>query len=327
MKKTFRALLCFCLIFTMLASPVMAAGQFKDVATNSYCYTAVNWAVAQNITSGTGGGKFSPDKTCTTAEILTFLWRAAGCPEPFIYFNPFGDVSEDAYYYKAAAWAYGRGMLTLKNGIYFQPNTPCTRASTVEYIWYVAGCPDEGTATFSDVKGEYNVEQSIAWAVDYGVTAGTGNGKFSPNATCTRGQIVTLLYRYFVEPLEKTETTTPAPAPKPAPADMAKLDPLPPKELSKQPDWYMSLTNPDTMSNERLVAEYERLNEYMDTNNQRTEVNLVRSFDLEARMMRRMEAIRSYNQGVRNGYIGKYTMADYEAVCALGDISVFDKYL
>jgi len=311
---------------------------FSDVKNGAYYADAVKWAVDRNITNGTGGGKFSPDETCNKAQILTFLWRANGSPEPTGR-NPFSDISASDYYYKAALWAYGKGLVS---GSKFSPNTPCTRAMTVEYLWKLAGSPSvksesykpltisndgyimlfdaaimakttittveyfgeetrepatmiivrpdtkitfkgayediEGwddiyepaesvggyrpengkfmagdprgglpvcsgiikdvwprnvyndtwvlkliiqkardgspyylvldtntealaaasvsaAISFADVPTSANYAQAVAWAVQQGITNGTGNGKFSPGETCSRGQIATFLYR------------------------------------------------------------------------------------------------------------------------------------
>ncbi|MBR3867665.1 MAG: S-layer homology domain-containing protein, partial [Butyricicoccus sp.] len=231
-KKLITLCLCLCLAVTMLSGTALAAGtKFSDVGANSYYATPVNWAVSEGITAGTGNGStFSPDDTCTHAQILTFLWRAAGSPEKDFLYNPFDNISENAYYFKAAVWAYEKGMMTLTDDSGFEPNKACTRAATVEYLWRYAGRPSAQLVSFTDVSVNSSMIHSISWAVDHGVTAGTGSGStFSPNETCTRGQIVTFLYRYFVEPL----ATTPAPAPAPPPAaDGGKLDPQPPVDYT-----------------------------------------------------------------------------------------------
>lgn len=169
-----------------------AATGFSDVAANAYYANAVKWAVEKGITAGTSPTTFSPNDTCTTAQILTFLWRANGSPEPTIQ-NPFTDVKESDYFYKAAVWAYEKGMA---EGQSFGGNNPCTRSATVTYLWKLEGSPvGAPSVNFSDVGTNANYTEAVAWAVTMGVTAGTSETTFSPDATCTRGQIATFLYR------------------------------------------------------------------------------------------------------------------------------------
>ena len=173
------------------ARPAMYGG-FDDVQESDWFAAPVLWAVENKITNGTGNNQFSPNQTCTTAQILTFLWRAAGSPEPGIS-NPFSDVKSSDYFYKAAVWATEKGLVS---GNKFNGATPCTRSATVTYLWKLSGSPSAGTSAFSDVSASAPYSQAVAWAVSKGVTSGTGNNKFSPNDTCTRGQIVTFLYRW-----------------------------------------------------------------------------------------------------------------------------------
>ena len=169
-----------------------AATGFSDVAANAYYATAVKWAVENGITAGTSPTTFSPNNTCTTAQILTFLWRANGSPEPSIQ-NPFTDVKESDYFCKAAVWAYEKGMV---NGQTFGGNTPCTRSATVTYLWKLEGAPAGAPSVdFSDIHANADYAEAVKWAVYMGVTAGTSETTFSPDTTCTRGQIATFLYR------------------------------------------------------------------------------------------------------------------------------------
>ena len=167
------------------------ASPFTDVPADAYYSDAVEWAVDQGITSGTTDSTFSPDKTCTTAEIITFLWRASGSPAASGG-NPFSDVPAGAYYEQAALWAHENGLVS---GSVFQGDTPCTRAATVTYLWKLAGQPAAGASGFTDVPDGSDYAQAVAWAVQEGVTSGTGDSTFSPDTTCTRGQIVTFLHR------------------------------------------------------------------------------------------------------------------------------------
>ena len=164
---------------------------FLDVPAGTYYADAVDWAVGEGIANGTGADKFSPDLTCTTAQILTFLWRANGSPSPTIS-NPFSDVAADAYYSNAAVWSYEKGLIS---GPTFDGDTPCTRSATVTYLWKLAGKPSTAVAFFTDVDADAEYAQAVSWAVQEGITTGTGSTTFSPDIICSRGQIVTFLYR------------------------------------------------------------------------------------------------------------------------------------
>lgn len=168
-----------------------AIANFTDVPTVSYYTDAVTWAVRNGITTGTSDTTFSPADTCINAQILTFLWRAKGEPAPTIS-NPFTDVSESNYYYKAALWAYENGLVT---GNTFLGNTPCTRAMTVTYIWKLAGKPESKPSSFADVDPGAEYAAAVDWAVSESITNGTSDTTFSPDTICTRSQIVTLLHR------------------------------------------------------------------------------------------------------------------------------------
>lgn len=168
---------------------------FLDVPFNSWYAEPVAWAVAQGITTGTSSSTFSPNDTCTNAQVITFIWRACGEPEPIID-NPFNDVSEDEYYYKAALWAYANEMVTDSS---FQANKRCTRSMAVTYLWRVEGSPEvTSNFRFTDVSASADYAQAVAWAVESAITDGTGTSTFSPATTCTRAHIITFLYRDFV---------------------------------------------------------------------------------------------------------------------------------
>lgn len=166
-------------------------GGFTDVKTGDWFAEPVKWAVGRGITTGTSVTTFSPNNTCTKAHILTFLWRAKGEPMPTVT-NPFSDVKDRSYYYNAALWAYENGLVS---GSSFKPDSPCTRAQTVTYQWKLAGSPAAPAAAFTDVSSTADYAAAVAWAVEKGITTGTSATTFSPNDTCTRGQIVTFLYR------------------------------------------------------------------------------------------------------------------------------------
>ncbi len=170
---------------------VATVGGFTDVQEGAYFADPVLWAVDNGVTSGTSATTFSPDNTCTTAEIITFLWRASGSPAASGG-NPFSDVPAGAYYEQAALWAHENGLVS---GSTFNGGTPCTRAATVTYLWKLAGQPAAEAAAFADVPAGAEYAQAVAWAVQEGVTSGTSSTTFSPDDTCTRAQIVTFLYR------------------------------------------------------------------------------------------------------------------------------------
>lgn len=182
---------------------------FSDVNDGAYYAKAVKWAVDKKITSGTSATTFSPDDTCTRAQILTFLWRAVGSPK-YNSSAPFGDVISDDYFFDASGWAKGMDMVS---GGSFEPDTPCTRAFTVIYLWKNAGSPKtEPSSKFSDVSAAADYAQAVAWAVNSGVTSGTSETTFSPNDTCTRGQIVTFLNRALsASDAEKDDNTIKTP--------------------------------------------------------------------------------------------------------------------
>ena len=165
---------------------------FTDVADDAYYANPVKWAVEKNITQGTSATTFSPDLTCTRAQILTFLWRAVGSPASETA-NPFTDVTKDDYFYNAAIWAYEKGMV---EGTEFEGNTPCTRASTVTYLWKNDGAPiSEDFASFTDVSDDADYAEAVSWAVENNVTSGVSDTEFAPDTICSRGQIVTFLSR------------------------------------------------------------------------------------------------------------------------------------
>ena len=167
---------------------VPTVGGFTDVKTGDYFADPVLWAVEKKITAGTSATTFSPNTTCTQGQILTFLWRAKGEPKPT------GTVSGTQYYATAAQWAKEQGLTDN-----FSAEADCTRAMVVTYLWKLAGSPKTGTSNFTDVSANADYAQAVAWAVEQDITSGTGNGQFSPTSTCTRGQIVTFLYRAFAK--------------------------------------------------------------------------------------------------------------------------------
>ena len=190
--------------FTMPASKVTVSAEFAeietldfaDVSTDAYYYEAVKWAAKKGITGGIGNGLFGPNQPCTRAQIVTFLWRAAGSPEPKA-MSSFSDVSADSYYAKAVAWAVENGITTGTGDGKFSPDATCTRAQSVTFLFRAIGKLVDSKAEFSDVLTDSYYANAVAWAVENGVTNGIGDGLFGPDNSCTRAQIVTFLFRAY----------------------------------------------------------------------------------------------------------------------------------
>ena len=193
---SYRKFLCASSPFTVNAPA--QTNPFRDVSAGAWYYDAVLWAVNRTppITTGTGADTFSPNAPCTRAQAVTFLWRAAGCPAPKTGVSRFTDVQPTAYYRDAVLWATERGITTGTGAGTFSPNAPCTRAQIVTFLWRAAGSPAAGgSIPFRDVPANAYYAAAVRWAVANGVTTGTSAAVFSPNAPCTRAQIVTFLYR------------------------------------------------------------------------------------------------------------------------------------
>lgn len=177
------------------SKPKQSINQFKDIKETDYYYDAIKWAVENGITSGTSATTFSPNDTCTRAQILTFLWKANGSPyvdgdNPYM-----DDVYGFHYYYAAAKWSFYNNVLL--DGM-FCGDTPCTRASAVEFLYNAAGSPNiNPTTKFSDINPNEDYAKAVAWALENGITGGTSETTFSPDTTCTRGQIASFLYRVY----------------------------------------------------------------------------------------------------------------------------------
>ena len=183
-------------VIFMKANGNPQTGVFVDVATGSYYEDAVDWAVENGITKGTDDTHFSPDGICTRAQAVTFLWRTAGSPKPEIRTMPFTDVPVGSYYYDAVLWAVGNGITKGTSDTTFSPNMTCTRAQIVAFLWRSEKSPAAGTANpFADVKSTAYYAGAVLWAVKENITKGTTSTTFSPNADCTRAQIVTFLWR------------------------------------------------------------------------------------------------------------------------------------
>ena len=191
--------------FTMPASKVeinaafvkeVETSPFSDVSTSAYYYEAVKWAQEKGITGGIGNGLFGPNRPCTRAQIVTFLWRAAGSPVVNYAMN-MTDVAEDAYYAEAVRWALSEGITTGTGDGKFSPDATCTRAQSVTFLFRAIGKLVDSKAEFSDVLADSYYANAVDWAVETGVTNGIGDGLFGPNNSCTCAQIVTFLWRAY----------------------------------------------------------------------------------------------------------------------------------
>ena len=170
--------------------------KFSDVSTSAYYYDAVKWAVENGVTDGVSATLFAPYESCTRAQIVTFLWRAAGSPEPKT-MSSFADVPASAYYAKAVAWAVENGITNGMTETMFAPNATCTRGQSVTFLYRALKGTASGSASFTDVKSDAFYADAVNWAVASDVTNGTSATTFSPNADCTRAEIVTFLYRAY----------------------------------------------------------------------------------------------------------------------------------
>lgn len=178
------------------AEPIVPEKLFADVSAEEYYYEAVKWASENGVTGGIGENLFGANLPCTRAQIVTFLWRAAGSPEPKG-MSGFVDVSADAYYAKAVAWAVEEGIVSGTSATTFSPDAVCTRAQSVAFLYRAFGEKVNKAAGFSDVSADAYYADAVAWAVENGVASGIGGGLFAPDQDCARGQIVAFLYRAY----------------------------------------------------------------------------------------------------------------------------------
>lgn len=178
------------------AEPIVPEKLFADVSAEEYYYEAVKWASENGVTGGIGENLFGANLPCTRAQIVTFLWRAAGSPEPKG-MSGFVDVSADAYYAKAVAWAVEQGIVSGTSATTFSPDAVCTRAQSVAFLYRAFGEKVNKAAGFSDVSADAYYADAVAWAVENGVASGIGGGLFAPDQDCARGQIVAFLYRAY----------------------------------------------------------------------------------------------------------------------------------
>ena len=172
---------------------------FRDVPTDAYYYEAVKWAQKKGITGGIGDGLFGPNQPCTRAQIVTFLWRAAGSPEPKGTAAGMTDVAAGSYYEKAVAWAIENGITTGTADGRFAPDATCTRAQGMTFLFRASKASADGAPAFSDVAADAYYAEAVKWATDNGITNGTTSSTFSPGSGCTRAQIVMFLWRLYAE--------------------------------------------------------------------------------------------------------------------------------
>ena len=170
---------------------------FDDVTANDYFYDAVLWAAQKGITGGVSSSLFAPEDACTRAQIVTFLWRTAGSPEPSAS-SSFAEVPADAYYAKAVAWAVEKGITVGTTAATFSPDDICTRAHGVTFLYRAAkATASVGASAFTDVADSAYYADAVKWATEQGITKGISSTLFGPDETCTRAQIVTFLYRLY----------------------------------------------------------------------------------------------------------------------------------
>ena len=173
---------------------------FTDVPLGSFYYDSVSWAVENNITNGLTATEFGPTASCNRAHVVTFLWRSAGCPEPTSTENPFVDVKEGDFFHKAVLWAVENGITNGIDATHFGPSVPCNRAQVVTFLYRAMQSPAVGTTAcpFTDVVAGQWYEPAVLWAVENGITNGLSADTFGVDTTCNRAQVVTFLYRTYV---------------------------------------------------------------------------------------------------------------------------------
>ena len=208
-KKSFALLLVLCMMFSLLPFGAAAAG-FQDVAADAYYHDAVDWALNHDpqITNGTSPTTFSPENTCKRCEVVTFLWRAFGA-EKMTGENPFVDVKTTDYFYDAVLWAAENGVTNGTDPTHFSPENPCTREQVATFLWRASGKPDTKVlvSPYADVLNRESYSFTpILWAYENGITNGMRANAFGSASPCTRGQIVTFLYRALAKPLAPVET-------------------------------------------------------------------------------------------------------------------------
>ncbi len=179
-----------------MTPPKPEPAPFDDVPEDAFYFEAVRWAQKNGVTNGRGDGTFGPNDPCTRGQIVTLLWRAAGSPEPKAACS-MADVAPGSYCEKAVAWAAENGIVSGYADGTFRPDAPCTRAQSVTFLYRARGAQAKAAPQFSDVPADSYYAAAVAWAAETGVTRGFPDGRFAPGRTCTRGQIITFLYRAY----------------------------------------------------------------------------------------------------------------------------------
>ena len=236
-NRIFSLLVSASMLASLLPVSALAAG-FSDVPHGAYYQDAVDWAVENDITSGTSDTEFSPNETCTRAQAVTFLWRANGQPDAAGN-NPFADVSTSSYYNEAVQWAVANGVTSGTSATTFEPDAPVTRAQVVTFLYRDAGSPSaSGSTSFADVPTDAYYRDAVRWAVTQGITAGTSATAFSPDESCTRAQIVTFLYRSSDDAPDVLVIEIPE-------APVLPEEPLPPEQELTEGEIQQMLGEPD----------------------------------------------------------------------------------
>lgn len=196
-KRLISLLLVIIMLFSMAPTVLAADTTFSDVKSDAWYYAPVMWAVENGITGGIGNGMFGPENTCTRGQVVTFLWAAAGKPDPVASNNPFTDVSSSDWYFKSVMWAVQNGITSGTSDTTFSPDNSCTRAQVATFLYASQGKPayDTAVSPFTDVASSDWFFAPVMWAVENDVTGGIGNGQFGPNNLCTRAQVATFLYK------------------------------------------------------------------------------------------------------------------------------------
>ncbi len=241
MNKHFRSLLSMLLALVLLAGalPMTAAAAstpFTDVSSTDWYAAPVMWAVENNITGGIGNGQFGPNNPCTRAQVVTFLWAANGKPEPKTTINPFADVPIGAWYLKPVLWAVEQGITGGTSANTFSPEQECTRAQIVTFLYAAAGKPAVSStkSEFIDVLSTDWFVKPVIWAKENDITGGTGPNTFGPLDVCTRGQVVTFLFKAYGDSSETTPTPTTKPTPTPTPTPKPTPTPTAPPKLNAE---------------------------------------------------------------------------------------------
>ena len=233
-RSLFSLLMALCILLSMCPAVSAAANPFRDVAATDWFYSSVLWAVNHGVTDGKTANTFAPNEGCTRAQVVTFLWAANGKPEILAVTSPFTDVSPSDWFFKPVLWAVKQGITKGISDTEFGPEQTCTRAQIVTFLYAAKGRPTvSGSSSFSDVADTDWYAKPVIWAVKKEVTKGIGDGKFGPNDTCTRAQVVTFLCKVYGQntghiPLPSLK---PIPIPTPVPSAIPVPVPITPKPV------------------------------------------------------------------------------------------------